>query len=147
MPNLLQELSSVSITTDTSPSFSSDLTASNLITHLSNRASNNELPINAVDSGLANYKSCFEVTEASISSTGHILKFGIDLGDIYFQHAHLIIQSLYNGYAYDIILDVNKFQNYEIYIGNDSDYNKNKKCPGGPFMQTNDSANKHSYTH
>ena len=92
MPNLLQVLSSVTITSDTSPSTTSDTTAANLISNLGNRASNDEYPIHAVNSDLATtYKSCFKVTEAEISSLGHILKLGIDLGDIYFQHAHLII--------------------------------------------------------
>ena len=85
MPNLLQVLSSVTITSDTSPSNALDLSATNLITNLSNRASNRKDPINAVDKGLATtYKSCFVVTETEISSLGHILKFGINLGDIYF---------------------------------------------------------------
>ena len=35
-------------------------------------------------------------------------------------------------------------QNVEIYIGNNSDYTKNAKCPGGPFMVVNDLAK--SYT-
>ena len=91
VPNLLQVLSQVTITSDTSPSYSSDTAAANLINNLSNRAPNDWNPINAVDKGLANYYSCFKVTEAEISSTGHVLKFGIDLRDIYFQHAHLII--------------------------------------------------------
>ena len=91
VPNLLQVLSSIAITSDTSPSYSTDTTAANLITNLSNRASNDEYPINTVDSGLADYYSCFKVTEAEISSLGHILIFGIDLGYIYFQHAILII--------------------------------------------------------
>ena len=30
------------------------------------------------------------------------------------------------------------FQNYEIYIGNDSDYTKNTKCAGGPFLHPDD---------
>ena len=45
-----------------------------------------------------------------------------------------------------MIDDILKFQNYEIYIGNDSDYTKNSKCPGGPFMRTDDNANYHSWT-
>ena len=91
MPNLLQVLSSISITSDTSPSYSSDDAAANLITNLGNRASNYEHPINDVDSGLADYYSCYLVTEAEISSTGHIFIFGVDLGNIYFLHANLII--------------------------------------------------------
>ena len=30
------------------------------------------------------------------------------------------------------------FQNYEIYIGNDSSYMNNKKCAGGPFLHQDD---------
>ena len=92
MPNLLQELSTVTITSDTSPSADENYyPATNLITNLSNRASNGRYPINDVDSGLASYRSCFQVTETEISSVGHIFRFGVDLGNIYFQHANLII--------------------------------------------------------
>ena len=77
-------LPSVAITSDTSPSATTDTSATNLILNLGNRASNDWNPINAVDSGLVTYYSCFKVTEAEISSDGHILKLGIDLGDIYF---------------------------------------------------------------
>ena len=54
-------------------------------------------------------------------------------------HAILIIQSLYDGYPNEGISgadleDYNKFQNYEIYIGDNSDYTLNSKCAGGPFM-------------
>ena len=80
MPNLLQELTTVTITSDTSPSSDeSNFPASNLITNLDNRASNDFYPINAVDSVTASYYSCFKVTEAEISSTGHLFKFGLDL--------------------------------------------------------------------
>ena len=91
MPNLLQELSTVTISTDTSPSYSSDTSATNLITNLGNRSNGNSRPINAVDMGIADYKSCFRFTETEISSGGHLFIFGVDLGDIYFQHAILII--------------------------------------------------------
>ena len=63
---------------------------------MGNRASNGLEPINAVDKGTASYKSCFHVTENEISSLGHLFKFGLDLGDTYFQHAILIIQSVDN---------------------------------------------------
>ena len=85
VPNLLQELSTVTITSDTSPSTTPDLSALNLITNMSNRASNDFKPIQYVDTGLATtYKSCYEVAETDISSTGHIFIFGVDLGNIYF---------------------------------------------------------------
>ena len=91
MPNLLQELTSVDITSDTSPSANTSTPATNLITNLNNRASNDYVPINAVNGGLSDYYSCYKVSETEISSTGHIFKFGIDLGDTYFQHAILIL--------------------------------------------------------
>ena len=39
------------------------------------------------------------------------------------------------------------FQNYEIYIGDDSAYTRNNKCAGGPFMRTDDSASYHNVTY
>ena len=42
--------------------------------------------------------------------------------------------------------DEDKFQNYEIYIGNHSDYRENNNCAGGPFMKTDDAANYHTWT-
>ena len=80
MPNLLQELTTVTITSDTSPSSDEiNFPASNLINNLGNRSSNHLNPLNAVDSGAASYDSCYLVREAEISSTGHIFKFGLDL--------------------------------------------------------------------
>ena len=32
-------------------------------------------------------------------------------------------------------------QNYQLYIGDDPVYSNNPKCPGGPFMRTDDSSN------
>ena len=84
VPNLLQALPSVVITSDTSPSTDSNTTATNLITNVGNRSSNFNYPIATVDSGLASYYSCYKVTEVEISPTGHIFKLGFDLGDIYF---------------------------------------------------------------
>ena len=91
VPNLLQELTSVGITSDTSPSSYANRSATNLITNLNNRSSNDWVPIFAIDKGLGSYRSCYIVSESEISSAGHIFKLGIDLGDIYFQHAILII--------------------------------------------------------
>ena len=101
-------------------------------------------PINAVDIDEATYKSCYIVTELEISSAGHLLIFGIDLGNIYFQHAILIIESIKN--LNIEVAHTEKFQNYNIYIGNDSDYTQNSKCAEGPFMQTEDHANYHTWT-
>ena len=80
VPNLLQELSTVAITPDTSASTASDTSATNLITNLGNRASNDSFPIKDVNSVLAtDYKTCFKVTDAEISSGGNLFKFGVDL--------------------------------------------------------------------
>ena len=147
VPNLLQKLSTVTISTDTSPSYSLDTSATNLIENLGNRSAIDDNPIQFVDFGLASYKSCFKFTETEISSDGHFFKFGFDLGDIYFQHAILIIESVYLRHPNDTINDKNKFQNYEIYIGNNSDYTQNSKCAGGPFMLTDDAANYHTWTY
>lgn len=54
----------------------------------------------------------------------------------------VLIQDLYNGLAPHEHTNQNEyFQNYWIYIGDDSDYTKNKKCPGGPFMRVDDDSN------
>lgn len=57
----------MTVTSDTSPS-TVDTAATNLTTNLGNRAPNDMYPIDAVNSSLANYKSCFIVTENEISS-------------------------------------------------------------------------------
>ena len=68
MPNLLQELSTVTITSDSSPSVTADTSATNLITNLSNRIAIDEYPIQFVDSAITTtYKSCYKVTETEIS--------------------------------------------------------------------------------
>ena len=84
MPNLLQELSTVTISTDSSPSNSADESATNLITNLGNRIANDNYPIIDVDIGYASYKSCYRVTEAEIIPFGHLFKLGFDLGSTYF---------------------------------------------------------------
>ena len=58
---------------------------------MGNRAGYDLNPINAVDRGLADYKSCYRVTESEIGSKGHLFIFGLDLGNTYFQHAIQII--------------------------------------------------------
>lgn len=88
----------------------------------------------------------FKVTEAEISSEGHLLKFGTDLGDIYFQHAILVISNNFVGWP-NSPNEKHKFQNFEIYIGNNEDYSKNNKCAGGPFMRTDDSSNYQTWSY
>ena len=90
MPNLLQKLSTVSITPDTSPSTSAETAAENLITNLGNRASNDLQPINGPDKALADYYSCYKVTRTEISSD-HKFIFGTDLGTTCLQHAILLV--------------------------------------------------------
>ena len=51
-------------------------------------------------------------------------------------HAVTHAADQFNGYSsLDHVNLEEFFQNYEIYIGNDSDYNNNAKCAGGPFLR------------
>ena len=79
-----------------------------------------------------------KTTKALMESSNHIFVLGIDLGKTYMQHAVLIVEDLRSGQADSGIVDENKFQNYEVYIGDNSDWTKNLKCPGGPFMTLDD---------
>ena len=74
-----------------------------------------------------------------MNTVGHQFVLTIQLAKSYMQHAILLtednqsgetIASNYNWYAL--------FQNYEIYIGDSSDWSQNTKCPGGPFMRYDD---------
>ena len=68
------------------------------------------------------------------------MEITVDLGQIVFQHAILIVQELSSGNSFDVPLtqDYRFTQNYEVYIGNNEDYRKNQKCAGGPHMMTTD---------
>ena len=74
-----------------------------------------------------------------MDTVGHQFVLTIQLAKSYMQHAILLtednqgnetITSSYNWFAL--------FQNYEIYIGDNSDWSQNTKCPGGPFMRYDD---------
>ena len=58
------------------------------------------------------------------------LVFTVNLKDKYFVHAILLVQS--EGQS-------ESFGNYNVYIGDNSDYLKNSKCSGGPFLDPSDS--------
>ena len=63
----------------------------------------------------------------------------LNLQKTFFVHSVLIVQDLLNGKLPENQTDTNKWlQNLDIYIGNDPDMKKNKKCPGGPFMVVED---------
>lgn len=62
----------------------------------------------------------------------------IDLGESFFIHAILIVQDLLSGIAPPEGLDSQWLQNFEIHIGESSDYRDNPKCSGGPFMRKDD---------
>ena len=71
------------------------------------------------------------------------MEITVDLGQIVFQHAILIVQELWDGN--DDLIEIGRepfyTQNYEVYIGNNADYRKNQKCAGGPHMITTDTNN------
>ena len=72
---------------------------------------------------------------------------GFDFSESVFIHAIVHAQDQLSGFrAYDegISYLKNFYQNYEIFIGNNSSFSKNQKCDGGPFLDPNNSA---TYVH
>ena len=62
----------------------------------------------------------------------------------------MVVQDLYEGFNPGEHSNVNEyFQNYEVYVGDDPNYELNSdwKCPGGPFMKTDDSLNYDTVTY
>ena len=63
--------------------------------------------------------------------------YGVDLGTTHFMHAILIVQDVFEMDLASSTMhtdDTEWLQNFEIWIGDNSDYWLNEKCPGGPFM-------------
>ena len=72
---------------------------------------------------------------------------GFDFSETVFIHAIVHAQdqlSGLNGYSPGLSSLKNFYQNYEIFIGNNSSFSENEKCAGGPFLDPNDSA---TYVH
>ena len=65
------------------------------------------------------------------------------------QHCILVVQDLFStGARHSSHSNTNEyFQNYEIHVGDDSDYNNNPKCAGGPFMNVDDVNNYDTVTY
>ena len=56
-----------------------------------------------------------------------------------FQHSVLIVQDIKSiQYSYETHVASSYFQNFEIYIGDSSNYTWNSKCAGGPFLEDTD---------
>ena len=53
-------------------------------------------------------------------------------------HAITHVADMHEGRSFDHSDMSQLFQNFNIFIGNESDYNKNQKCAGGPFLQINE---------
>ena len=141
-PNLLQVIDDIKITAP--PPLAPQWAARNLITNLDNRTSGNKSAKPYIGKNvLALYDSCYHTSNVELSSLGDIMEITIDLGQIVFQHAILIVQYLRNGAHYDVppLNHEKNTQNYEVYIGNNEDYKKNNKCAGGPHMVTTDPNN------
>lgn len=45
---------------------------------------------------------------------------------------------MYEGEGAGHAIDEDHFQNFQVYIGESTDYTQNPKCPGGPFLQKSD---------
>ena len=126
--------------TEAPPSSETNHVAENLITNLSSRGVKFSDKPYIDDSGnTANHYSCYRISHSDMATVGHQFVLTIRLAKSYMQHAILLLEdnrqgetqtSSYNWYAL--------FQNYEIYIGDSTDWSQNTKCPGGPFMRYDD---------
>ena len=56
-------------------------------------------------------------------------------------HAVTHVADMYEERSFDHNDKSQLFQNYNIFIGNESDYTKNQKCAGGPFLQIDEPDN------
>ena len=56
-------------------------------------------------------------------------------------HAVTHVADMYEDRSFDHNDKSQLFQNYNIFIGNESDYTKNQKCAGGPFLQIDEPNN------
>ena len=68
---------------------------------------------------------------------------GFDFGEPVFMHAILHAQDTIDctwSYSVGSSYLKNFFQNYEVFIGNSSNYTENTKCAGGPFLDPSDSS-------
>lgn len=90
----------------------------------------NELayPFDSAGTLLASTFSCFKTT-TDLTGSQYIL--GIDLGQSYFVHAILVVESMI-----DYFSNVeNYFSDFDIFIGEDgADFTANTQCPGSPFL-------------
>ncbi len=65
--------------------------------------------------------------------------FGIDLGASKFQHAIVYLDNLY---YIDADVPHLYLKDFNVYVGENSDYKLNPKCAGGPFLGADDEASK-----
>ena len=114
--------------------------ANEIIDNLTRRSSGNNLKALETWAGKrSEFESCFKTTDVQLGPIGHKMVITIDLGKILFVHCLLVVQDLFDGLFPNAHINTNEFlQNLEFYIGNDTDYTKNAKCPGGPFMVVGD---------
>ena len=74
-----------------------------------------------------------------METVGHQFVLTIQLDRSFMQHAILLLEEHYDDdpqkNSYD---DRDLFNNYEIYIGDDTNWTNNVKCEGGPFMHLED---------
>ena len=122
----------------------------NLFQNLEHRSSGNNLKaitVAAPNKQTLSQNTCFKVDYAALKSNDNKFIIGFDFSESVFIHAVLHSQDELN---VNTVMSAgpeylkNFFQSYEIYIGDSENYNENKRCPGGPFLNPNDSE---SYVH
>ena len=141
-PNLLQELSGTVTVTGPTP-ISASYPVTNLINYLDKRpCGNNRFPIIDAYGNKESYQTCYKTSNAELSTLNDTLVISFNLGSTYFLHAILIVADVYAEDEPSEHTNKNEWvQNYQLYIGDDPVYSNNPKCPGGPFMRTDDSSN------
>ena len=69
------------------------------------------------------------------------MALALNMGKPVFVHAVLVVQDIFSKYNENGSTSKQWLQNFEIYVGNVKTYSKNSKCPGGPFLKTDDASN------
>ena len=144
---------SVSITSDSAPN-NVDWPATNLIqnpgTRVSNSVNNPRINFNGdTDTGI---KSCYQTNQANWPDTNTFI-LGIDLAASYFIHAILLVEDVLTSVwsTHWTIIGAyadtkHRFQRFEVYIGDSSNYLDNEKVEGGPWLYDPADSNDPDYT-
>ena len=75
-------------------------------------------------------------SDSEVGPEGDQFELAFDLGKPMMVNAILIAQDQFNGFSHRHTDKNQYFQNFNLFIGDSIDWNKNQRCPGGPFMKT-----------